>query len=261
MQQNLPLVKVVQSEVDNTSITKLVEKKMSEGSLPEKKEENVKYIEPLYSPHVFAEYEIVEEKLRAGTKLELVPSIHSIVLDLLQLQIAGKPPSGLDTSASEFLDEVTGFEYLQRVPKRELAEYITKNRIVEIGKGKFLYIGYDDATAVVDYFNRLLHFWQYQRAGQEPHQVASWKGSDVSRFEASFQGNLNRVKEFKALHKCFRFYAPYWIARLETGSSYRFLVFDFNGVEQTRLGEEFTTNSQFYDFINSKAFSIGDEGS
>lgn len=253
-------MKVVQSEVDETSITKLVEKKMGEG-LPEKKEENVKYIKQLYSPHIFAEYEIVEEKLGAATKLELVPSIHSIVLDLLQLQIAGKAPSGLDASISEFLDEVTSFEYLHRVPKRELVEYITKDRVIEIGKGKFLYIGYDDATAVVDYFNKLLHFWQYQRAHQEPHRVVGFTSSDVSRFEANFQGNLNRVKEFKGLYKCFRFYAPYWIARLETGSSYRFLVFDFKGVEQTRLGEEFTTNSQFYDFINSKALSVGDEGS
>jgi hypothetical protein len=254
-------VKVVQSEVDKTSITRLVEKKIDKArNLPEKREENVKYVEPLYSPHIFAEYEIVEEKLGASTKLELIPSIHSIVLDLLQLQVIGKPPTGLDTSASELLDEVTSFEYLQRAPKRELVEYITKNRIVEIGKGKFLYIGYDDATAVVEYFNKLLHFWQYQRAHQEPHRVEGFTGSDVSRFEASFQGNLNRVKEFKALHKCLRFYAPYWIARLETGSSYRFLVFDFEGVEQARLEEEFTTNSQFYDFITSKTISVGDEG-
>lgn len=252
-------MKVVQSEVDGTSITKLVEKKMDEGGgFPEKKEESVKYIETIYTPHVFAEYEIIEEKLGAGTKLELVPSIHRIVLDLLQLQIRGKAPSGLDPSASEYLDEVTSFEYLQRAPKRELVEYITKNRIIELGKGKFLYIGYDDAAAVVEYFNKLLHFWQYQRGHQEPHRVAGFKGTDVSRFEANFQGNLNRVKEFKELRNCFRFYAPYWIVRLETASSYRFLVFDFKGVEQTRLAEELTTNSQFYDFINSKTISIGD---
>lgn len=255
----MPLVKVVQSEVDKTSITKLVEKKIHEqGEFQEKKIENVKYIEQLYSPHVFAEYEIVEEKLGAGTKLELISSIHSIVLDLLQLQIQGKAPSVLDPSAAEYLDEVTSFEYLQRAPKRELVEYITKNRIIELGKGKFLYIGYDDAAAVVEYFNKLLHFWQYQRGHQEPHLVAGFKGTDVSRFEANFQGNLNRVKEFKALRNCFRFYAPYWIVRLETASSYRFLVFDFKGVEQTRLAEELTTNSQFYDFINSKTISIGD---
>jgi hypothetical protein len=253
-------VRAVQSEVDKTGITELVDKKMQEiGTLPGK--ESVKYIEPVYSPHVFAEYEIVEEKLGAGTKLELIPSIHSIVLDLLQLQILGKPPSGLDTSASEFLDEVTSFEYLQRAPKRELVEYITKNKIVELGKGKFLYVGYDDATAVVEYFNKLLHFWQYQRAHQEPHQVAGWRVADVSKFEANFQGNLNRVKEFKGIHKCFRFYAPYWIARLETDALYRFLVFDFKGIEQTRLGEEFTTNSQFYEFIKSKTISVGDEAS
>jgi len=252
-------VKVVQSEVDNTSITRLIEKKMDEGgTFPEKKEENVKYIEPVYSPHVFAEYEIVEEKLGAGTKLELLPTMHSIVLDLLQIQIPGKPLGGLDSSASEYLDEVTSFEFLQRAPKRELVEYVTKNRITEIEKGKFLYIGYDDATAVVDYFNKLLHFWQYQRVHQEPHLVAGYKGLEVSRFEANFQGNLNRVKEFKALHNCFRFYAPYWIARLETSSSYRFFVFDFKGVEQPRLAEELTTNSQFCDFINSKIISIGD---
>lgn len=255
----MPLVKVVQSEVDGTSITKLVEKKMDEGGgFPEKKEESVKYIETIYTPHVFAEYEIIEEKLGAGTKLELVPSINGIVLDLLQLQIRGKAPSGLDPSASEYLDEVTSFEYLQRAPTRELVEYITKNRIIEIEKGKFLYIGYDDAAAVVEYFNKLLHFWQYQRGHQEPHRVAGFKGTDVSRFEANFQGNLNRVKEFKELRNCFRFYAPYWIVRLETASSYRFLVFDFKGVEQTRLAEELTTNSQFYDFINSKTISIGD---
>ena len=255
----MPLVKVVQSELDKTSITKLVEKKIHEqGEFQEKKVENVKYIEQLYSPHVFAEYEIVEEKLGAGTKLELISSIHSIVLDLLQLQIQGKAPSVLDPSAAEYLDEVTSFEYLQRAPKRELVEYITKNRIIELGKGKFLYIGYDDAAAVVEYFNKLLHFWQYQRGHQEPHLVAGFKGTDVSRFEANFQGNLNRVKEFKALRNCFRFYAPYWIVRLETTSSYRFLVFDFKGVEQTRLAEELTTNSQFYDFINSKTISIGD---
>ena len=254
----MPVVKVVQSEVDGTSITKLVEKKIGEGGdLAEKKEESVKYVELLYSPHVFAEYEIVEEKLGAGTKSELVPSIHSVALDLLQLQIAGKPPSELDPSASEYLDEVTTFEYLHRVPKRELVEYITKNRIVEIEKGKFLYIGYDDATAIVDYFNKLFHFWQYQRVHQEPHKVAGWKAIDVSMFEANFQGNLNRVKEFKELRNCFRFYAPYWIAKLETGSSYRFLVFDFKGVEQTRLAEELTNNSQFYDFISSKTISIG----
>jgi len=249
-------VKVVQSEVDKTSITKLVEKMINEGSSLEKKEESVKYIEPLYSPHIFAEYEIVEEKLGASTKIELVPSIHSTVLDLLQLQVTGKAPTGLDQSASEYLDEVTMFEYLQRVPKRELVEYVTNNRIIELGTGKFLYVGYDDATAVVDYFNKLLYFWQYQRAHQEPHLVAGFKGTDVSRFEANFQGNLNRVKEFKALHKCFRFYAPYWIARLETGSSHRFLVFDFKGAEQTRLEDEFTNNPQFYDFINSKTISV-----
>ena len=253
----MPLVKVVQSEVDKTSITKLVEKKMGEvGGSPEKKEENVSYMEPVYSPHIFAEYEILEEKLGAGTKLELVPSVHSIVLDLLQLQIVGKPPSGSDGDTSEFLDEVTSFEHLHRVPKRELVEYVTKNRIIEIEKGKFLYIGYDDATAVVEYFNKLLHFWHYQRAHQEPHKVAGFKEIGVSRFEANFQGNLNRVKEFRELRNCFRFYAPYWIARLETGSSFRFLAFDFKGVEQARLQEELTTNSQFHDFINSKIISI-----
>lgn|GEM_PF-3137215 len=251
-------MRAVQSEVDKTGITELVEKKMREIGTPPRKE-SVKHIELVYSPHLFAEYEIVEEKLGAGTKLELIPSIHSIVLDLLQLQILGKPPSGLDTSASEFLDEVTSFEYLQRAPKRELVEYITKNKIVELGKGKFLYVGYDDATAVVEYFNKLLHFWQYQRAHQEPHQVVGWKVADVSKFEANFQGNLNRVKEFKGIHKCFRFYAPYWIARLETDTSHRFLAFDFKGIEQTRLGEEFTINSQFYEFIKSKTISVGDE--
>ena len=250
-------MKVVQSEVDKTSVTKLVEKKISEaGSSPEKKEESVKYVEPLYTPHIFAEYEIMEEKLGAGTKIELVSSIHSIVLDLLQLQITGKPPAGLDPSASEYLDEVTTFEFLWRVPRRELVEYVTNNRIVELGTGKFLYIGYDDATAVVDYFNKLLYFWQYQRAHQEPHLVAGLKGTDVSRFEANFQGNLNRVKEFKALRNCFRFYAPYWIAKLETGSLHRFLVFDFKGVEQARLEDELTNNTQFYDFINSKTISM-----
>ncbi len=252
----MSLLKAVQSEVDSTSITKLIEKKMSEGSgSPDKKEETVKYVESLYSPHIFAEYEIVEEKLGAATKLELVPSVHSIVLDLLQLQVAGKPPSGLDASASEFLDEVTAFEYFQRAPKRELVEYVANNRMVELDKGKFLYIGYDDASAIEDYFNKLLHFWQYQRAHQEPHKVVGFKSSDVSRFEASFQGNLNRLKEFKGIHNCFRFYAPYWIARLETGSSYRFLVFDFKGVEQNRLEDELSNNSGFYNFMNSKTLS------
>lgn len=253
----MPLVKVVQSEVDKTSIAKLIEKKMSKDSdVLEKKVENVTSIEPLHSPYVFTEYEIVEEKLGASTKLELIPSIHSIALDLLQLQLVGKPPSGFDASASEFLDEVTNFEYLQRGVKKELVEYITKNQIVELGKGKFLYIGYDDATAVIDYFNKLLHFWHYQRAHQEPHQVIGFKSSDVSKFEASFQGNLNRVKEFKGIRSCLRFYAPYWVARLETDSSYRLLVFDFNGVEQTRLEQEFIINPEFYNFINSKTISI-----
>ena len=249
-------MKAVQSEVDITSITKLIEKMMSEDSgSPDKKEETVKYVESLYSPHIFAEYEIVEEKLGAGTKLELVPSVHSIVLDLLQLQVTGKPPSGLDASASEFLDEVTAFEYFQRAPKRELVEYVANNRMVELDKGKFLYIGYDDASAIEDYFNKLLHFWQYQRAHQEPHKVVGFKSSDVSRFEASFQGNLNRLKEFKGIRNCFRFYAPYWIARLETGSSYRFLVFDFKGVEQKRLEDELSNNPGFYNFMNSKTLS------
>ncbi len=232
---------------------------MGEGAgSPDKKEETMKYVEPLYSPHIFAEYEIVEEKLGAGTKLELVPSVHSIVLDLLQLQVTGKPPSGLDASASEFLDEVTSFEHLQRGPKRELVEYIAKNRTIELGKGKFLYIGYDDAAAVVEYFNKLLHFWQYQRAHQEPHRVEGFKSMEVGRFEASFQGNLNRLKEFKGIRNCFRFYAPYWIARLESGSSYRFLVFDFKGVEQIRLEDELSNNLGFYNFINSKTLSVGD---
>ena len=252
----MSLLKVVESEVDETGITKLVAEKMNAASFLEKKEENVKYVEPIYTPHIFAEYEIVEEKLGAGTKLELVTNVHSIVLDLLQLQITGKAQAGLDPSASEYIDEVTSFEYLQRVPKGELVEYVTKNRTVELGKGKFLYVGYDDATAVVDYFNKLLHFWQYQRSDQKPHVVAGFKGTEVSRFETNFQGNLNRVKEFKALRNCFRFYAPYWIARLEAGSSYRFLVFDFKGVEQTRLEEEFTNNSQFYAFISSKTISL-----
>ncbi len=251
-------MKVVESEVDATAITKLVEEKKSVANLPEKKEESVKYVEPIYAPHIFAECEIIEEKLGAGTKLELATNIQNIVLDLLQLQINGKAPAGLDPSASEYLDEVISFEYLQRVPKRELVESITKNRMVELGKGKFLYVGYDDATAVVDYFNKLLHFWQYQRSDQKPHVVAGFKGTEVSRFEANFQGNLNRVKEFKALRNCFRFYAPYWIARLETGSSYRFLAFDFKGIEQTRLEEELTNNSQFHAFISSKTVSLGD---
>lgn len=247
----------MQSEVDGTSIANLVEKKMGEnGNLLEKKEETVKHVEQLYSPHIFAEYEIVEEKLGAATKSELTPSMHAIVLDLLQLQIPGKPPAGLDASAAEYMDEVTGFEFLRRSPARELVEYVTKNRITEVENGKFLYIGYDDATAVVGYFNKLLHFWQYQRTSSEPHRVAGWQGADVSRFEANFQGNLNRVKEFKGLHKCFRFYVPYWIVRLETGSSHRFFVFDFKGVEQARLEDELTTNPQFYDFIRSKTISV-----
>ncbi len=252
-------MKVVQSEVDGTSIADLVGKRMGGGSdFLERKEEIAKRAEQLYTPHVFAEYEIVEEKLGAATKLELIPSMHTIVLDLLQLQIPGKPPAGLDASASEYMDEVTGFEFLRRGPNRELIEYVTKNRITETENGKFLYIGYDDATAVVGYFNKLLHFWQYQRAQQEPHKVAGWQGTDVSRFEANFQGNLNRVKEFKGLHKCFRFYAPYWIVRLETGSSPRFFVFDFKGAEQARLEDELTMNPQFYDFIRSKTISVGE---
>lgn len=252
----MALLKAVQSEFNSTSITNLIVKKMNEGSSsPDNKEETVKYLESVYTPHIYAVYEILEEKLGAGAKLALVPSVHSIVLDLLQLQVIGKPPSGLDESASEFLDEVTAFEYFQRAPKRELVEYVANNRMVELDKGKFLYIGYDDASAIEDYFNKLLHFWQYQRAHQEPHKVAGFKSSDVSSFEANFQGNLNRLKEFKGIRNCFRFYAPYWIARLETASSYRFLVFDFKGVEQKRLEEELSNNPEFYNFINSKILS------
>jgi len=248
-------VKVVQSEVDKTGIIQLVEKKISTEGSPEKKE-TITSVESLYTPHVFVEYEITEEKLGAGTKVELGSTTHSLVLDLLQIQITGKPPSGLDESVSQYLDEVITFEHLQRVPKKELVEYVTNNRIVELGTGKFLYIGYDDATAVVDYFNRLLYFWQYQRAHQEPHLVAGFKSSDVSKFEANFQGNLNRVKEFKGLTKCFRFYAPYWIAKLEAGPSNRFLTFDFKGVEQARLEDELSNNPQFYDFIKSRTLSL-----
>jgi len=247
----------VQSEVDGTSITKLIEKKIVEGEgVQDKKVENLE-LELLYSPHIFAEYEIVEEKLGASTKLELMPSTHRIVLDLLQLQVQGKPPEELDASDTQFLDEVTSFEYLQRAPKRELVEYVTSNRMLELGKGKFLYVGYDDASAVEDYFGKLLHFWQYQRAHQEPHKVAGFKNLDVSRFEASFQGNLNRVKEFKGIRSCFRFYAPYWIARLKIDQG-RVFVFDFKGVEQTRLSREFTANPDFYNFIRSKTLSVGD---
>ncbi|MFY3739674.1 MAG: hypothetical protein HMLIMOIP_000093 [Candidatus Nitrosomirales archaeon] len=247
----------MQSEVDGTSVTKLIETKMSEGEGAQgKKLENIE-LELVYSPHVFAEYEIVEEKLGASTKLELVSSTHKIVIDLLQLQIQGKPPQEIDGSDAQFLDEATSFEYLQRGPKRELVEYVANNRIVELDKGKFLYIGCDDASAIEDYFNKLLHFWQYQRAHQEPHKVAGFKNSDVSRFEASFQGNLNRIKEFKTIRNCVRFYAPYWIAKLQIDSG-KFFVFDFKGVEQARLGREFTTNPDFYNFIRSKMLSVGD---
>ena len=208
----------MQSEVDATSITKLVETKMSEREgAQDKKVENLE-LEIVYSPHVFAEYEIVEEKLGASTKLELVPSTHKIVVDLLQLQVQGKAPEELNSSDTQFLDEITSFEYLQRGPKRELVDYVANNRMVELNKGKFLYIGYDDASAIEDYFNKLLHFWQYQRAHQEPHKVTGFKNSDVSRFEANFQGNLNRIKEFKTIRNCIRFYAPYWISRLQTDS-------------------------------------------
>jgi len=253
----LPVLKGVQSEVDGTNIAKLIETKVSEREgAQDKKVENLE-LELVYSPYVFAEYEIVEEKLGQSTKLELVSNTHKIVLDLLQLQVPGKAPEELDGSDTQFLDEVTSFEYLQRGPKRELVEYVANNRMVELAKGKFLYIGYDDATAVEDYFSKLLHFWQYQRAHQEPHRVAGFKNLDVSRFEASFQGNLNRVKEFKAIRSCFRFYAPYWIARLQIDSG-RVFVFDFKGVEQTRLGREFTTNPDFYNFIRSKMLSVGE---
>ena len=252
----MPVLQGVRSEVDETSVTKLIETKMSEEGAQGKKVENME-LELVYSPHVFAEYEIVEEKLGASTKLELVPSTHKIVLDLLQLQVQGKPPEELGTSDTQFLDEVTSFEYLQRGPKRELVEYAANDRMVELDKGKFLYIGYDDASAIEDYFNKLLHFWQYQRAHQEPHKVTGFKNSDVSRFEASFQGNLNRVKEFKTIRNCARFYAPYWIVRLQIDSG-KFFAFDFKGVEQTRLSKEFTTNPDFYNFIRSKMLSVGD---
>jgi hypothetical protein len=246
----------VQSEVDAPTITKLIETRISEGAgVQDKKLENLE-MELVYSPYVFAEYEIVEEKLGAGTKLELIRSTQKIVLDLLQLQVQGKPPDDLDSSDTQFLDEITTFEYVQRGPKRELVEHVTNNRMVDLTTGKFLYIGYEDASAVEDYFNKLLHFWQYQRAHQEPHKVVGFKNSDVSRFEASFQGNLNRVKEFKAVRSSLRFYAPYWIVRLQMDS--RVFVFDFKGVEQTRLSGEFTTNPDFYNFIRSKMLSVGD---
>lgn len=253
----MPVLKGVQSEVDAPNITKLIETKISErAGAQDKKLENLE-MELVYSPYVFAEYEIVEEKLGVGTKLELIRSTQKIVLDLLQLQVQGKPPEELDSYDTQFLDEVTAFEYVQRGPKRELVEYVTNNRMVDLTKGKFLYIGYEDASAVEDYFSKLLHFWQYQRAHQEPHKVVGFKSSDVSRFEASFQGNLNRVKEFKAVRSSLRFYAPYWIARLQMDSG-RVFVFDFKGVEQTRLSREFTTNPDFYNFIRSKMLSVGD---
>jgi hypothetical protein len=229
---------------------------MHEEGAQDKNVENLE-LELVYSPHVFAEYEITEEKLGAGTKLELVSATHKIVIDLLQLQVQGKPPQELDRSDAQFLDEATSFEYLQRAPKRDLVEYVVNNRMVGLDKGKFLYIGYDDASAIEDYFNKLLHFWQYQRAHQEPHKVAGFKNSDVSRFEASFQGNLNRIKAFKTIRNCIRFYAPYWIARLQSDSG-KVFVFDFKGVEQARLGREFTTNPDFYNFIRSKMLSVGD---
>jgi len=227
---------------------------MLEESAQDKNVENLE-LELVYSPHVFAEYEFTEEKLGASTKLELVSTTHKIVIDLLQLQIQGKAPQELDGSDTQFLDEAATFEYLQRVPKRELVEYVANNMMVDLDKGKFLYIGYDDSSAVEDYFNKLLHFWQYQRAHQEPHKVAGFKNTDVSRFEASFQGNLNRIKGFKTIRNCIRFYAPYWIARLQADAT-RVFVFDFKGVEQARLGREFTTNPDFYNFIRSKILSV-----
>jgi hypothetical protein len=238
----LPAVKVVHSNLDVTAVTKLVEAKKGER-------EGIREIEEVYTPHVYAEYEIMEEKLSAGAKLELVPSTHSLVLDLLQLQIPGRVPKNSEDSA--FSDEIATFEHLQMVPKRELAD--CKNRIAETRKGKFLYIGSDDPSAVEDYFNRLLHFWQYQRAHQEPHKVTGFLGSEVSRFEANFQGNLNRVKQFKRLKDHFRFYAPYWIVKLDP---LRFLTFDLMGAEQTRLAEELTNNPMFYDFIRSRTLSV-----
>jgi hypothetical protein len=252
----MPVLNGVQPEVDGTSITKLVEQKMSEREGTQVKLENLE-LQMVYSPHVFAAYEIMEEKLGAGTKLELARSTQKIVLDMLQLQVQGKPPDELEGSDAQFLDEAMSFEYLQRGPKRELVEYAANNKMVELTKGKFLYIGYEDASVVEDYFNKLLHFWQYQRSHQEPHKVAGFKSSEVSKFEASFQGNLNRVKEFKAVRSCFRFYSPYWIARLQVEPT-RIIVFDFKGVEQTRLGREFTSNPDFYNFIKSKMLSVGD---
>ncbi|MGH9878875.1 MAG: hypothetical protein ACRD5H_14685, partial [Nitrososphaerales archaeon] len=167
----------VRSEVDGSSIAKLIETNMrAEEGVQGKNVENLE-LELVYAPHVFAEYEIMEEKLGAGTKLELVSTTHKIVIDLLQLQVQGKPPQELDGSDAQFLDEATSFEYLQRAPKRELVEYVANNRMVELDKGKFLYIGYDDASAIEDYFNKLLHFWQYQRAHQEPHKVVGFKNS------------------------------------------------------------------------------------
>ncbi len=246
----------MRSEVDQSSITKLIEGKMHEDGAQSKNVENLE-LELVYSPHVFAEYEIVEEKLGAGTKIELVSTTHKIVIDLLQLQIQGKPPQDLDASDAQFLDEATSFEYLQRAPRHELVEYVANNRMVVLDKGKFLYIGYEDFSAIEDYFNKLLHFWQYERTHQEPHKVAGFRNSEVSKFEAGFQGNLNRIKTFKKIHSCIRFYAPYWIARLQTDSG-KVFVFDFKGVEQARLGREFTTNSDFYNFIRSKMLSVGD---
>lgn len=252
----MPVLRGVRSEVDESSITKLIEAKIRQEGAKDKNVENLE-LELVYSPHVFAEYEVTEEKLGASTKLELVSTPHKIVIDLLQLQIQGKAPQELDGSDAQFLDEAATFEYLQRAPKRELVEYVANDRMVELDKGKFLYIGYDDAGAIEDYFNKLLHFWQYQRAHQEPHKVAGFKNSDVSRFEASFQGNLNRIKEFKTIRNCFRFYAPYWIARLQTDAR-KVFVFDFKGMEQVSLGREFTMNPDFYNFIRSKILSVGD---
>ncbi len=241
--------------MDASSIKKLIETKMREESIQDKSIENVQ-LELVYSPHVFAECEITEEKLGAGTRLDLVSSVLKVVIDLLQLQIQGKPPQELESSDAQFSDEATSFEYLQRAPKRELVDYITSNRMVALDKGKFLYIGYEDASAIEDYFNKLLHFWQYQRAHQEPHKVAGFRNSDVSRFESCFQGNLNRIKTFKRIHNCSRFYAPYWIARLQIDSG-KVIVFDFKGVEQARLSRELTTNPDFYNYIRSKILSVG----
>jgi hypothetical protein len=243
-------------EADISAVTKLLESKLGETSFQDKGHDL--QVELLYSPYVFAEYEITEEKLGSGTKLELVSSTHNMVLDMLQLQVIGKPPDELAASNSQFLDEATTFEYLQRGPKRDLVEYVAKDRLTELRKGKFLYVGYDDVTAVVDYFNKLLHFWQYQRAHQEPHKVSGFDNSEVIKFESSFQGNLNRVKEFKSIRTCFRFYAPYWICEKKTGSSKKIFVLDFKGAEQTRLSKEFTNNPDFYNFIRSKTLTVGE---